>query len=201
VGSAGSSSSSDRIRYGSAAVIIIVAAACPGHLLASSPLSAAGETMAMKDNDDDNNNDDAIIIKFASLSAYDSRHDYLGKIKDNTTFKSGDPVFLQANFTTLGDPTGTSNNNDHYTVVIEVRNSEAPETVALSSVQTKLDAAGGAAPAADNNNNSSNNNLAVETSGSRAKKPITRYWFLAKVRGPHKTSVPPPVASVRVQVA
>lgn len=186
-GSGGSSNSTIHDRSASllagvaaAIMIVIVAAAYPGHSLASPQLSAAG---GMQNNNNDDNN-----IKFTSLSAYDSNHGYLGQIKDNKIFKSGEPVFIQANFTNPGDPAG---NNNNYLVIIEVRNGDTSETVALSSVQAKFAGAG--------------NNLAVETYWKPLdQKASHQYYtilvFLQKLEDLNKTPIQPPVVSARVQV-
>lgn len=119
-------------------------------------------------------------IKLASLSAYDSNHDYLGKV-DGIVFKAGEPVFIEANFTNQGDPAG-----DYYQVVIEVRNDDTSETAALSSVKTNFAEQAGS--------------LAVETYWKPDHKAdYTVLVFLQKLEDLGKTPVLPPLASVRVQ--
>ncbi|MEO9362729.1 MAG: hypothetical protein ABI348_02395, partial [Nitrososphaera sp.] len=123
-------------------------------------------------------------VRLASLSAYDSNHDYLGKVKDDVTFfKAGEPVFIQANFTNPGGPAG----DHYYLVVIEVRNDDTSETAALSSVKFA----------------GQGSSLAVETYWKPDHKAgyYTVLVFLQKLEDLGKTPVLPPVASVRVQAA
>jgi hypothetical protein len=154
-------------------MVLVEAAVYPENLFASPLPSAAGENMEMQ------------CSSLASLSAYNSSHDYLGKIKDGTTFKLGEPVFLQANFTSTQDLNGIY---CYYTVIIEIRNSDSLETVVLSDVQT-------------NSGAWATNNLAIETYWKPNQKAnYTILVFLQKSEDIFKTPVQTPVVSVRVHV-
>lgn len=153
---------------GSLACCLLAAMAIAYAAYLPSNSSAAGEMMTQDS------------IKLASLSAYDSNHDYLGKV-DGIVFKAGEPVFIEANFTNQGGPAG-----DYYQVVIEVRNDDTSETAALSSVKTNFAGQAG--------------NMTVETYWKPDHKAdYTVLVFLQKLEDLGKTPVLPPLASVRVQ--
>ncbi|AIF82178.1 hypothetical protein NTE_00094 [Candidatus Nitrososphaera evergladensis SR1] len=160
------------------AATIIAAAAYPEYSLVNLQRLAAGEMMLP-----DSNN--VVIVKFTSLSAYDSNHNYLGNIKDNMTFRFGEPVFLQANFTNSKSPSG----NNNYLAIIEVRNSNTSETMVFSSVQTEKFAEAG--------------NLAIGTYWKPDQKAsyTILVFLLQKPEDLNKTPIQPPISSVRVQVA
>jgi hypothetical protein len=155
-------------------MVLVEAAAYSEHLFASPLSPAAGEKM-----------EEMQCSNFVSLSAYDSNHDYLGKINDGATFKLGKPVFVQANLTWTRDLNGIYCN---YTVIIEIRNSDSLETVVLSSVQT--DSASLAS-----------NNLAIETYWMPNQKAnYTLLIFLQKSEDLFKTPIQSPAVSVNIHV-